>query len=122
MARYNKRARGRRVKKREAYTMERYSTRALHEEREYGLYWYAWLWKLVRPVLVLLCSVLIVVGMVTMAYNVLYDMFLAPMDSMSAEVVTFTVEDGSSVAQIATQLKEAELLQFGADFADLTKR
>lgn len=98
-------------KRREAFTTEQYSIRSLHEDREYGLYWYAWLWKLVRPVLVLLCSVLIVVGMVTMAYNVLYDMFLAPMDSMSAEVVTFTVEDGSSVSQIASQLKEAELLK-----------
>ena len=30
---------------------EKYSIRALHEDREYGMYWYAWLWKLVRPVL-----------------------------------------------------------------------
>ena len=78
MARGNGRLRGRRRKKREPYTLERYSTRALHEEREYGLFWYAWLWKILRPVLIFFCSVLIVVGMVTVGYNKVYGMFLAP--------------------------------------------
>ena len=30
---------------------ERYNIQTLHEDREYGMYWYAWLWKLVRPLL-----------------------------------------------------------------------
>ena len=84
MARGNGRLRGRRRKKREPYTLERYSTRALHEEREYGLFWYAWLWKILRPVLIFFCSVLIVVGMVTVGYNKVYGMFLAPTDTMNA--------------------------------------
>lgn len=111
MARRNSRVRGRRTKKREAYTMEQYNTRALHEEREYGLFWYAWLWKLVRPVLIFFCSVLIVIGMVTIGYNKIYDKLFAPMDTMSADVVEFEVPSGSSVSQIAEDLVDAQLLR-----------
>ena len=106
-----RRPRNKRDKRREAFVTEQYDTRTLHEEREYGLFWYAWLWKLVRPVLVFLCSVLIVVGMVTVAYHKVYDEFLAPMDSMSAELVEFKVEDGSTVAKIGQSLVDAGLLR-----------
>ena len=111
MARKKRRLRGRNAQRREAYTMEKYDTRALHEEREYGLFWYAWLWKILRPVLIFMCSVLIVIGMVTVAWNKVYDTFLAPMDTMSAELVTFEVESGSTVSGIAKQLVEAKLLR-----------
>lgn len=111
MARNKRRARDNRRKRREAFTTEQYDVRSLHEEREYGLFWYAWLWKLIRPVMVFLCSVLIVVGMVTVAWNWAYDEFLAPVDSMSAEVVSFEIEDGASVATIAQQLVDANLLR-----------
>ena len=105
------RRRIRRGKRREAFTMEQYSTRALHEEREYGLYWYAWVWKVVRPVLVFLCSVLIVIGMVTIGYEALYDSFLAPMDNMTAQVVEFEIKSGESVARVGRNLEEAQLLR-----------
>ena len=111
MARKKRRLRGRNAQRREAYTMEKYDTRALHEEREYGLFWYAWLWKILRPVLIFMCSVLIVIGMVTVAWNKVYDNFLAPMDTMIAELVTFEVENGSTVSGIAEQLVEAKLLR-----------
>lgn len=98
-------------KKREAFTTEQYSIRTLHEEREYGLFWYAWLWKLVRPVMIFLCAALIVVGMVTIGYNEVYEAFLAPVNRMSAEVVTFEVKGGESVATVAKNLEEADLLR-----------
>lgn len=102
----------RRAKKpREAFTTEEYSTQSLHEEREYGLFWYAWLWKLLRPVMIFLCSLLVVVGMVTIGYNKIYDTFFAPVDQLSAEVVSFTISDGASVSDIAQQLEDAKLLR-----------
>jgi len=107
MARRRKRVR----KQREAFTTERYSIRALHEEREYGLFWYAWLWKLVRPIMIFMCAALVVIGMVNVGWNKIYDGFFAPVDVMSAEVVTFEVKSGSSVAQVAKQLNEAKLLR-----------
>lgn len=93
------------------FQSEKYSIRALHEDREYGVYWYAWLWKLVRPVLIFLCSVLMVVGMVSVGYDRLYGMFLAPVLADSAEVVTFQIEKGETVTQIGQRLQDANLLR-----------
>lgn len=107
MARKRRRAHQRR----EAFTTEQYSIQSLHEEREYGLFWYAWLWKLVRPVLIFVCAVLVVIGMVTVGWNKIYDAFLAPVDAMSAQMVTFEVDQGSSVADIAKKLTEQNLLK-----------
>ena len=73
---------------------EKYSIRALHEDREYGLYWYAWLWKLLRPVLIFLCSVLMVIGMVSIGYDRVYGAFFAPVTRDSVEVVDFQIDSG----------------------------
>ena len=35
-------------KKRRVVSRKFYNQRSLHREREYGFYWYAWLWKLIR--------------------------------------------------------------------------
>ncbi len=107
MARKRRRAQ----KRREAFTTERYSIASLHEEREYGLFWYAWLWKLVRPVMIFVCALLVVIGMVTIGWNKVYDTLLAPMDTMSAEVRTFEVESGSSVSKVGRKLQEEGLLR-----------
>ena len=92
------------------YQAERYNIRALHEDRAYGLYWYAWLWKLIRPVLIFLCSALLVIGMVSIGYQSLYDQFLAPV-SDSTDVVTFRIERGETVTGIGRKLEEANLLR-----------
>ena len=98
----------RRIKKkpvRKAYTTQRYDTQTLHEEREYGLFWYAWLWKLLRPVLIFLCSALIVIGIVTKGYNMVYDRFLAPVNKLDANLVDFVIENGSTVSGIGDDLE-----------------
>ena len=110
MARKNRRGRASAPKRKPAYQSEKYSIRALHEDREYGVYWYAWLWRILRPVLIFLCSVLLVIGMVSVGYEKVYDAFLAPM-SDSGEVVTFEVENGDSVTVIGKKLEDAQLLK-----------
>ena len=105
-----RRASGRTVRK-PLFQTERYSLRALHEDREYGIYWYAWLWKLVRPVLVFLCSVLMVVGMVSIGYDWVYGHFFAPVDNSDAQMVTFHIEQGESATKIADNLVKANLLR-----------
>ena len=106
----NKRRRERPQRNRAGFHSERYSIRALHEDRGYGLYWYAWLWKLIRPVLVFMCSVLLVIGLVTMGYQRVYDTFLAPV-SDSDEIVSFQVDNGDTVTAIGRKLEEANLLR-----------
>ena len=93
------------------FQSEKYSIRALHEDREYGMYWYAWLWKIVRPLLIFLCSALMVIGMVSVGYDRLYNAFFAPVSADNAEVVTFQIDDGETVTQIGERLQAANLLR-----------
>ena len=99
MADRKRRAR-RRARPRQAVRTERYNIRTLHEDREYGLYWYAWVWKILRPVLIFLCSLLIVIGMVNFGYNKVYDNFLGPVDAQNTARVRFDIESGQSVTSI----------------------
>ncbi|MBR2700090.1 MAG: endolytic transglycosylase MltG [Clostridia bacterium] len=110
MAKRVKRRRQGEPKPKPSFTSERYSIEALHEDRAYGMYWYAWLWKLGRPVLIFMCSVLLVIGMVSIGYEKVYDAFLAPV-SDSAEVVNFRIEQGDSVTAVARKLEDAQLLR-----------
>ena len=93
------------------FQTEKYSIRALHEDREYGLYWYAWLWKLIRPALIFICSVLMVIGMVSVGYDRVYGAFFAPVQPEDAQVVTFQINQGESVTEIGSRLEEAKLLR-----------
>ena len=106
----NKRRR-RTARRKPIFQSEKYSIRALHEDREYGVYWYAWLWKLVRPVLIFVCSALMVIGMVSVGYDRLYGAFFAPVQPDSAEVVTFQIDSGETVTGIGERLVAAGLMR-----------
>lgn len=111
-----KKRRSRRTAKRRAVHTERYSIKTLHEDREYGLYWYAWLWKILRPVLIFLCSLLIVIGMVNYGYNKIYDSYLGPADKQNANLQTFVIESGESATSIGTNLEKQNLIRSGSVF------
>ena len=53
-------------KKRRVVSRKFYNQRTLHKEREYGFYWYSWLWKIIRPVLIFAISAIITVGIFMM--------------------------------------------------------
>ncbi len=93
------------------FQSEKYSIRALHEDREYGMYWYAWLWKAVRPVLIFICSALMVIGMVSVGYDRVYNAFFAPVERDNSEVVNFQIASGETVTQIGERLQQANLLR-----------
>ena len=107
----SKKRKRRNLRRRPVIQSEKYSIRALHEDREYGLYWYAWLWKLVRPLLIFICSVLMVIGMVSIGYDRVYGAFFAPVTRDSAEVVDFQINSGETVTEIGQRLEEANLLR-----------
>ena len=115
MADRKRRAR-RRGASRQAVQTERYNIKTLHEDREYGLYWYAWIWKILRPVLIFLCSLLIVIGMVSVVYNKVYDNFLGPVDDNNTEKVKFEIESGQSVTSIGASLEKQNLIHSGSIF------
>lgn len=120
MAHRNKRTR-RGHQRRQPVQTESYSIKTLHEDREYGLYWYAWLWKILRPVLIFFCSLLIVIGIVSYGYNTIYENFLGPADSQNAGLVPFEIESGQSVTSIGNSLEKAELIRNGSVFKYLVQ-
>ena len=105
----------------QAVHTENYSIKTLHEDREYGLYWYAWLWKLVRPVMIFLCSALIVIGLVNYGYNWIYENFLGPVNPDVKETREFVIESGQSVTSIGTSLEREEIIRNGSVFRYLVQ-
>lgn len=95
---------------------ERYNIQTLHEDREYGLYWYAWLWKILRPVLIFLCSLLIVVGIINYGYTTVYDNFIGPVNPEEKGRVKFEIESGQSVSSVGNSLEKAELIHNSSVF------
>ena len=97
--------------RRKKYAPARYTEKTLHEDREYGFYWYSWLWRVLRPVLIFLCSLLIVLGGVSFGWSKINEAFLMAVEPSSNAVVPFTIESGESVTSIGTRLQKANLLR-----------
>ena len=118
----DKKWRGRRKSApRQAVQTEQYNIKTLHEDREYGLYWYAGLWKILRPLLIFACSVLIVIGIVNFSYNKIYENYLGPVDSQNVGLVDFEIESGQSVTAIGASLEKAGLVRSGSVFKYLVQ-
>ena len=107
--------------RRQVIQTERYNIKTLHEDREYGLYWYAWLWKLVRPVLIFLCSLLIVIGIVSFGYDQIYSNLLGPVDEKNAALVPFEITSGQSVTSIGNELEKQNLIHNSTVFKYLVQ-
>lgn len=105
-----------------------YTYRSMRDEREYGPYWYSGLWRILRPVLVGLTTLLVVAGLLTSGWNAVYGKFLAPTDLQDTTAVPFTVESGQSLTRVATNLEEAGLIRsktvfkYYCDFAGMGQK
>ena len=87
-----------------------YTPEQLRKEREYGLFWYSWLWTALRPAAVALCVFVVVAGVAMGVWNWADRHFLAPVDAGDASEVTFVVASGSSLTRVANNLEEAGLI------------
>ena len=90
---------------------ERYTEKTLREDREYGFFWYDWLWRFLRPVMIFLCAFVLVAGIVATLWNQVYENFLMPMEPDNEETVTFTIASGESISTISEHLYEQGLLR-----------
>ena len=117
----DKRRRTGRTQRRQEVRTESYNIKTLHEDREYGLYWYSWLWKIFRPVMIFLCSALIVTGIVSYGYSKVYDGLLGPVDANSSAVVSFEIKSGASIAEIGRDLQKEQLVLNGSVFKYLVQ-
>ena len=98
------------------YRPESYNKRTLHDEREYGFFWYEWLWKIIRPVIVFMCSLLIVIGLVTTVWNKVDEALFQPVEPGSTETVQFVIESGDSITTIGNNLEKSKLLKNSSVF------
>ena len=88
-----------------------YNQRTLHRDREYGFFWYSWLWHLLRPALVLLCSLIVVLGIVASGWQFVYSQFFMPVNPSDTVVREFTIEKGSSITTIGNELYKQKLIR-----------
>ncbi|HHT08409.1 MAG: endolytic transglycosylase MltG [Christensenellales bacterium] len=83
----------------------------LIEERAYGLFWYSWLWGIIRPVLVFVCSVLLLIGLVSFGWGKISAQFIDPVDKNDTTPINFTVAPGDSLTRVSNNLKNQNLIR-----------
>ena len=107
---------------------DRDTYKSVRDERQYGPYWYSLLWRIIRPVLVMLGALLIVAGVISSVWSSVYDAYLAPADVTNHTAASFTVESGQSLTRVANNLEEAGLIRnrtvfkYYCDFAGLGQK
>ncbi len=101
---------------------------SVRDERQYGPYWYSLLWRIIRPVLVAVCSLLLVIGILSTIWGKVYDTWFAPADEASQAQLTFRVESGQSLTRVANNLEAAGLIRnrtvfkYYCDFAGMGQK
>ena len=114
--------------KKKKHGTRRLTEHELHERRRYGFFWYDWIWKLLRPVMVFLASFVIVCGLVYSGWQKIDSMFFAPVDAQDTQVTAFEVASGSSLSAVSQKLEDAGLIhnhtvfKYMADFMGMGQK
>lgn len=89
----------------------RYDHEELRDEREYGFYWYSGLWRIMRPILVALCSMLLVFGIISTVANSIDAKYISPVDPADQTQIPFSVSSGQSLTRVASNLESSGLIK-----------
>ncbi len=109
-------------------TSTRYTQKTLMHDRQYGFYWYAWLWRIVRPLLILTISIVIVLGVITLGANLVNNTFFAAPDPKDELVREFKIEQGDYIATVGNNLyeqgfiKNKGIFKYMVQFRELTDK
>ena len=98
------------------FKTRRYTRETVAKDREYGMYWYDWLWHILRPALSVICALLVVIGIASTAWNKVYGSLLAPVDDADASTYAFTISSGESVTAIGQNLEKQGFIRNDALF------
>jgi len=107
---------------------QNYSPEELIEEREYGLYWYSWLWTILRPVLIFACSALLLLGLISFAWGQFSAVMIDPVDPQDQTPITFEIQSGDSLTRVANNLQGMNLVRnrtffkYYADFMGFSQK
>ncbi|HHT15044.1 MAG: endolytic transglycosylase MltG [Christensenellales bacterium] len=88
----------------------------LFREREYGLYWYSWLWSIIRPVLVFICALILLAGVISTGIRIAKGKWIDPVNPKDTQEITFLVESGDSLSRVSQNLEKQNLVRSGAFF------
>ena len=88
-----------------------YTGESLRKEREYGLFWYSWLWSLIRLAAIALCVVVVVAGVAMTGWKWINRRFFAPVNPQDTQEIAFTVASGSSLTRVANNLEAENLIR-----------
>lgn len=102
----SKRQKRRNIKDRNPFKPHRYTRETVMRDREYGMFWYAWLWQILRPVVIFMCALLIVIGLISTAWDKIYLNYLAAPDANDYETPGFTISSGESITAIGKNLEK----------------
>ena len=95
-----------RIEDRNPFKPRRYTRETVMRDREYGMFWYAWLWQALRPVVIFLCALLIVVGLISTVWDTIYFGYISAPDETDYLTPGFTISSGESITTIGNHLKE----------------
>ena len=104
-------------------TDQDYTYDSLHEERQYGVFWYSWLWHILRPVLIGVSALILTLGLLSYAWGKVSEAYIDPVNPDDSAQITFTVKSGESLTRVASNLKAQNLIRnksvfkYYADFA-----
>lgn len=104
-------------------TQQDYTFDSLHEERQYGMFWYSWLWHILRPVLIGVSALILTFGLLSYGWGKISETYIDPVNPNDATEVFFTVTSGDSLTRVASNLKAQNLVRnksvfkYYADFA-----
>ncbi len=105
-----------------------YTHESLHEEREYGIYWYSWLWSMLRPVLIFVCAALLLIGVVSTVVNKARKEWIDPVNPLDNNEVVFVVNNGDSLSRVSKNLEKqnivrgSSLFKYYADFSGFSQK
>ncbi len=117
-----------RIQDRNPFKPRRYTRETVMRDREYGMFWYAWLWQILRPVVIFTCALLIVVGLISTAWEKIYNGYISAPDENDYLTPGFTISSGESISTIGKNLeaqgyiKSPSVFKYYIQFYGLTNK
>jgi UPF0755 protein len=88
-----------------------YDPQMRQEARQYGFYWYASLWRILRSVLIAVAALVLVFGLLTGVYGYISDNYVSAVDAADDTAIPFSVESGQSLTRVSSNLESQGLIK-----------
>jgi UPF0755 protein len=90
---------------------DEYGLEPEREERQYGFYWYASLWRVLRSVLIVLTALVLVFGLLSGLYSYIDEHYFSAVDPSDDAAIPFSIESGQSLTRVSANLEAQGLIR-----------